>query len=75
MMLGQKLNSDRIFKRLAKALIRLHICAGWSEPLLVAHATLQRLKWNSQVYVNLGFNLIEGLFVYKTVETIYPTFV
>ena len=22
------------------ALIRLHICAGWSEPLLIAHTTL-----------------------------------
>ena len=26
----------RIFKRLAKALIRLQVCAGWSEALLVA---------------------------------------
>ena len=33
------LNIHRIFKRLAKALIRLHVCAGWSEPLLVAHTT------------------------------------
>ena len=22
----------RVFKRLAKALIRLHVCVGWSEP-------------------------------------------
>ena len=29
----------RIFKPLAKALISLHVCAGWSEPLLVAHTT------------------------------------
>ena len=34
------LNSHRIFKRLAKALIRLGICAGWSETLSVAHTTL-----------------------------------
>ena len=27
-------------KRQAKALIRLRVCAGWSEPLLVAHTTL-----------------------------------
>ena len=33
---SQKLNTHRIFKRLAKALIRLRICAGWSEALLVA---------------------------------------
>ena len=30
----------RVFKRLANALIRLCIRAGWSEPLLVAHTTL-----------------------------------
>ena len=29
----------RIFKRLAKSLIRLRVAAGWSEPLLVAHTT------------------------------------
>ena len=40
MMFGQKLNNQRIFKRLAKALIRLRVCAGWSEPLLVAHTKL-----------------------------------
>ena len=28
---------NRLLKQLAKALIRLRICAGWSEPLLVAH--------------------------------------
>ena len=27
-------------KQLAKALSRFRVCAGWSEPLLVAHATL-----------------------------------
>ena len=40
MVFSQKLYSHRIFKPLAKALIRLRICAGWSEPLLVAHITL-----------------------------------
>ena len=30
----------RIFKRLAKALIRLHICAGLYEAFLLAHTTL-----------------------------------
>ena len=37
MLFGQWLNRHRIFKRLVKVLIRLRICAGWSEPLLVAH--------------------------------------
>ena len=32
--------SHVILKRLAKALIRLRVCAGWSEPLLVAHTAL-----------------------------------
>ena len=32
---GQYLNQS-IVKRLTKALIRLRVCAGWSEPLLVA---------------------------------------
>ena len=44
MMFGQQLNSHRIFKRLAKALIRLHIWAGWSEPLLFAHITLLEIS-------------------------------
>ena len=33
-----------MFKRLAKALIRLCVCAGWSEPLLVAHTTLLEIS-------------------------------
>ena len=40
---GSPVNNHRIFKRLAKALIRLHVCAGWSEPLLVTHC------WKSHV--------------------------
>ena len=35
----------RIFKRLAKALIRLRICAGWSEALLVAHTTMMEISF------------------------------
>ena len=34
----------RIFKRLANALMRLCVCAGWSEPLLVAHTTLLEIS-------------------------------
>ena len=33
-----------IFKRQAKALISLRVCAGWSEPLLVAHTTLLEIS-------------------------------
>ena len=44
MLLGQQLNSHGIFKRLAKALIRLRVCAGCSEALLVAHTTLLEIS-------------------------------
>ena len=37
-------NNHRILKRLAKALIRLRVCAGWFEPLLVAHTTLLEIS-------------------------------
>ena len=32
MMFGQLLSTHKINKRLAKALISLRVCAGWSEP-------------------------------------------
>ena len=44
MLFGQYLNTHRVFKRLAKALSRLHVCAGWSEPLRVAHTTLLEIS-------------------------------
>ena len=47
MMFSQYLNNHRILKRLAKALIRLHVCAGWSEALLVAHTTLLEISCHS----------------------------
>ena len=35
---------------LAKTLIRLRVCAGWSEPLLDAHTTLLEIScWRSNV--------------------------
>ena len=37
MMFSELLYTHRIFKRLAKALIRLRVCTGCSEALLVAH--------------------------------------
>ena len=33
-----------ILKRQAKALIRLRVCAGWSEALMVAHTTLLEIS-------------------------------
>ena len=38
-----------MFKPLAKALIRLHVCAGWSEPLLVAHTTLLEISCHGSI--------------------------
>ena len=50
MMFSQYLNIHRIYKRLAKTLIRLRICAGWSEALLVPHTTYH-------IYGNICFCL------------------
>ena len=41
--------SQRIFKHLAKALISLRVCAGWSEPLLVAHSTLLKISFHGSI--------------------------
>ena len=38
-----------MFMRLAKALIRLRVCAGWSEALLVAHTTLLEISCRSSI--------------------------
>ena len=43
-----------IFKGLARALISLRVCVGWSEPLLVAHTTLLEISCpgsNVKVYI------------------------
>ena len=40
MAFSQLLNNHIILKRRAKAMIRLRVCAGWSEALLIAHNTL-----------------------------------
>ena len=50
-MLGQEPKSHRIFKRLAKALISLRVCAGWSEPLLVAHTTLLEISHHGSIMI------------------------
>ena len=44
MMFCQQLTIYRIFKRLAKALIRMRVCAVWSESFLVAHTTLLEIS-------------------------------
>ena len=51
MLFGQELNSQIIFNRQAKALIRLRVCAGWSEPLPVAHTTLLEISCRGPFYV------------------------
>ena len=40
---SQQVDRRRIFKQLAMALIGLCVCAGMSEPLMVAHTTLFEL--------------------------------
>ena len=62
-MFGQWLNSHRIFKQLAKALISLRICAGWSEPLLVAHTTLLEISCRGShvQYLIMLFSLYESI--------------
>ena len=46
--------SHRIFKRQATALIRLRVCAGWSEPLCWAHIPN---CWKSHVAAHLYNNI------------------
>ena len=38
-------NRSIVFKRLAKALIRRHICTGWSNSLMLAHTTLLEISY------------------------------
>ena len=52
-------HNHRILKRLAKALIRLHLCAGWSEALLVAHTLLLEISctgWKIRILCMWGVN-------------------
>ena len=53
MLFGQYLNSHRMVKRPAKTLIRLQVCTGWSEPLLVAHTTLLEISCHGSFVVAL----------------------
>ena len=45
-------------ERPAKALISLRVCAGWSEPLLVAHTTLLELSCHDSFYLSLDFGIV-----------------
>ena len=49
MMFSPYVNTHRMFKRLAMALIRLRVCAGWFEPFLVAHTTLLESRVAAQI--------------------------
>ena len=50
--------SHNIFKQLANALIRLRVCAGWSEHLLVAHTTLLGISCHSSFGVKFYLALM-----------------
>ena len=52
MILGQQLNNQRIFIRLAKALISLRVSTGWSEPLVVTHTTLLEISCHGSIICN-----------------------
>ena len=58
MMFSQQLNTHRLLKRLAKALIRLCLWAGWSEALLVAHTTMLEIPCHSSLDFPQGVTLM-----------------
>ena len=52
-----RVNNYRILKRPAKALISLRVCAGWSEPLLVAYTKLLESHAMAQIIgIIIGFD-------------------
>ena len=51
-------DTHRIFKGLAKALIRLPVCAGWSETLLVAHTTLLEISCPGSYMNGVSFEIL-----------------
>ena len=73
MMFGQWPKNHRINKRLEKALIRLRVCAGWSETLLVTHTTLLQISCHGLFtsLFNYGKVLAQRLFV-ETIQPISP---
>ena len=71
MMFHQRTKSQRIFKQLAKALIKLHICTGWSKPLLVAYTTLLEISCAAQM-VLLKLFPTESIFPFYTEMLLCP---
>ena len=69
MMFGQWLNSQRIFKRLANALNSLCVCAGWSEPLLVAHIKLLEISCRDSYTFKSSYSNSRKIFKFKSNET------
>ena len=69
MMFSQWPKSHRIFKRQAKALIRLRICAGWSEPLLVTHTTLLEISCHGSFYPHAFLKKRRGYIVIASVRS------
>ena len=55
MMFGQYISIHRIFKRPAKALVRLRVCADWSEPFLLAHTTLFEISCHGSIIFSYHF--------------------
>ena len=71
MMFVQKLSIHRIFKRLAKALISLRVCAGWSEPLLVAHTTLLEISCHGSNNYHFHKHAFHLLYTYEFFHLIW----
>ena len=67
-MFSQKLNSYLVFTRLAKAQIRLHICAGLSEPLLVAHTTLLEISCHGSTSILIVFPNVYSVYFEITIS-------
>ena len=54
------------------ALIRLRVCAGWSEPLLVAHTTLLEISCRGTIIISVIFrmNTVEQNITFIAVESV-----
>ena len=48
---------SNLARKLGKGLIRLHLCAGWSEPLLVTHITLLEISCQGSICLLSSQNL------------------
>ena len=56
-------NSHRIFEQLAKTLIKLRVCEGWSEASLVAHTTLLEILCRGSFILLATFWTNDGHFI------------